>query len=308
MASAADSAALSVLQRMQAATHNISYHGTLVFLQDGQVQSMRVVHKADEKGQFERLINLNGVAREVVRRDDVVVCYMPDNKEVMVSRQKFKGNVLSQLADSDFEQLQNNYRFFLEPTDRVAGRKAQRILIQPIDDLRYGYRLWVDVDKAILLKSDLLDEKGESLEQAMFATISVVDRIPEDLLKPTSTGDGFAWYEHEPEKTTDKVEVSDWRLASLPKGFSVASRSRHHMPGVSGQSEHWVLTDGLASISIYFEKTEADHQSFEGASPMGVVNAFGAVNARHQITVIGEVPVRTVKQLAQSVEFSAGTE
>ena len=297
-----------MLQRMQAATHNISYHGTLVFLQDGQVQSMRVVHKADEKGQFERLINLNGVAREVVRRDDVVVCYMPDSKEVMVSRQKFKGNLLSQLAASNFERLQSNYRFFLEPTERIAGRKAQRILIQPNDELRYGYRLWVDVENAILLKSDLLGEKGESLEQTMFATISVVDHIPEDLLKPTSTGEGFTWFEHEPEKTTAVLKESDWRIASLPMGFSVSSRSRHHMPGSSAQSEHWVLSDGLASISIYFEKAEKNQEPFEGASPMGAVNAFGAMNSKHQVTVIGEVPAQTVKQLAQSIEFTADTE
>lgn len=305
---ATEQAALNVLQRMQAASQNISYHGTLVFLQEGQVQSMRVVHKADKHGQFERLINLNGVAREVVRKDDVVVCYMPDNKEVMVSHQKFKGNVLSQLAGNNFEQLQINYQFFLEPTERVAGREAQRILIQPKDTLRYGYRLWVDVENAILLKSDLLDEKGQSLEQAMFATISVVDRIPEELLKPTSTGDGFTWYEREPEKNAAVLKASDWQIAPLPKGFSVFSRLRHQMPGASVPSEHWVLSDGLASISVYFEKLEEGQESFEGVSPMGVVNAFGAVNAEHQITVIGEVPAGTVEQLARAVVFAAGKE
>lgn len=308
VAQAAEQSALDVLQRMQNATQNINYHGTLVFLQDGQVQSMRVVHRADEKGQFERLINLNGVAREVVRKDDVVVCYMPESKEVMVSRQKFKGNVLAQLARNDFVHLQKNYRFTLESTDRVAGLEAQRILIQPKDNLRYGYRLWVSNKNAILLKSDLLNEEGDSLEQAMFADIAVVDRIPENLLKPTSTGEGYTWYEREPDNDPPAIVDSDWTIEPLPKGFSVSSRFRHQMPGASTPSEHWVLTDGLANVSVYFEKLEDGQDAFEGVSPMGVVNAFGALKAKHQITVIGDVPAITVEQLAQSVTFAAGAE
>jgi sigma-E factor negative regulatory protein RseB len=305
---AAELTALQVLQRMQTKSQNINYYGTLVFLQEGQLQSMRVVHKADEHGQFERLINLNGVAREVVRKNDLVVCYMPDNKEVMVSHQKFKGNVLAQLADNDFERLQRNYQFSLESVERIAGREAQRILIQPKDTLRYGYRLWVDTENAILLKSDLLNEKGESLEQAMFATISVVDQIPKDLLTPTSTGDGYTWYEREAEKTAAETIQSEWTISPLPKGFSVSSRLRHQMPGATVPSEHWVLTDGLASISVYFEKLAEGQDAFEGNSPMGAVNAFGSMNADHQITVIGEVPADTVKQLAQAVVYGSGVE
>ncbi len=307
---AADQATLDVLLRMQTASQSINYHGTLVFLQNGQVQSMRVVHKADKTGRFERLINLNGVAREVVRKDDLVICYMPDSKEVMVSRQKLKGNVnvLTQLAGNDFTELQKNYEFTLESMERIAGREAQRVLIQPKDNLRYGYRLWVDDEKSILLKSDLLSEQGESLEQAMFADIAIVDHIPENLLQPTSTGDGFTWYERESDNSKPMILDSDWKIEPLPKGFTVSSRFRHQMLGSSVPSEHWVLSDGLANISIYFEKLTDDQEAFEGISPMGVVNAFGTINAEHQITIIGEVPANTVEQLAHSVIFASGVE
>lgn len=310
-AQAADRATLDVLMRMQtASSQNINYHGTLVFLQNGQVQSMRVVHKVDETGRFERLINLNGVAREIVRKDDLVICYMPDSKEVMVSRQKLKDNVnvLTQLAGNDFAELQKNYEFTLESMERIAGREAQRVLIWPKDNLRYGYRLWVDDKKSILLKSDLLDKRGKSLEQAMFADIAVVDHIPDSLLQPTSTGDGFTWYERESDNSVPMILDSDWIIESLPGGFTVSSRFRHQMLGSSVPSEHWVLSDGLANISVYFEKLTDGEDAFEGLSPMGAVNAFGILNAEHQITVIGEVPANTVKQLAHSVIFASGVE
>ena len=307
---AADQATLDVLMRMQTASQNINYHGTLVFLQNGQVQSMRVVHKADETGRFERLINLSGVAREVVRKDDLVICYMPDSKEVMVSRQKLEGdiNVLIQLAGNDFTELQKNYEFTLESMERIAGREARRVLIKPKDNLRYGYRLWVDDKKSILLKSDLLNERGESLEQAMFADIAVVDRIPENLLQPTSTGDGFTWYERESDNNTPMILDSEWNIEPLPKGFTVSSRFRHQILGSSVPSEHWVLSDGLANISVYFEKLTDVQEAFEGVLSMGVANAFGILNEEYQITVIGEVPASTVEQLARSVMFASGVE
>lgn len=101
--------------RMQTATQNLNYQGTLVYLQSGQVQSMRVVHKADQNGEVERLINLNGAAREIIRKDDVVTCYMPDRKMVSVGRRhQFTGNLLSQLAENDFGRLQDYYLFELK--------------------------------------------------------------------------------------------------------------------------------------------------------------------------------------------------
>jgi len=300
--------ALEVLTRMQSVSQKQNYHGTLVFLQDGRIQSMSMVHQVDKNGEFERLVNLNGAPREVVRKNDTVVCYLPENKEVVVSRQTTNVNVLSQLAVNDFSQLQKNYQFTSEAVERVAGRDAQRILIKPKDDFRYGYRLWIDTENAILLKSDLLDVKGQSLEQTMFADITVVDHIPERLLKPTTTGDDFTWYQYEEPKGISETHESDWKIPSLPDGFAVSTRFHHQMPGSKTLTEHWVISDGLASISVYFEDVEKGKETFEGASPMGVTNAFGIINAGHQVTVIGEVPMSTVEKLARSVVYAASTD
>lgn len=308
---------LDVLMRMQTATQNLNYQGTLVYLQDGQVQSMRVVHKADQNGEVERLINLNGVAREIIRKDDVVTCYMPDRKTVSVGRRhQFTGNLLSQLAENDFGRLQDYYLFEFEAIERVAGQSAQRILIKPKDTSRYGYRLWVDKSNAILLKSDLLSEQGGVLEQTMFADIHIGGDIPDAMLAPESRSENFTWFEHEPDnKKSAESESSgskkglvesQWTIAALPQGFDVTARFHQQMPNSSGKTEHWVISDGLASISIYIEQVPDGQSGFEGASPMGATNAFGVLNEAvpnetHQITVIGEAPASTVEKLAHAV-------
>jgi len=300
---AADQAVLDVLMRMQTATQQLNYHGTLVYLQDGQVQSMRVVHRVDQRGEFERLINLNGVAREVVRKNDVVTSYMPNSKVVMVCKQQFKGNLLAQMAENDFSQLQDYYSFSFEAMDRVAGQSVQAILIEPKDTSRYGYRLWIDEVNAILLKSDLINGQGEVLEQTMFANITIGGDIPEVMLEAETRSDDFTWTMHDDNPTAESLVDSRWDIVNLPQGFSIITRFHHQMPNSPGLVEHWVISDGLASISVYMEKISDAHTIFEGASLMGATNAFGVLRQGYQITVIGEVPAHTVESVAHAVMY-----
>ena len=292
---------LDVLMRMQTALQNLNYHGTLVYLQDGQVQSMRIIHKANKNGEHERLISLNGVAREIIRKDDVVTCYMPDKKKVTVDKRQYNRHMLSKLAENDFSALQQYYDFKLEAEDRIAGLKAQRILIQPRDQLRYGYRLWLGEKDALLLKSDLLNVSGEVLEQVMFADINIVDQIPMDMLMPVSTGEGFSRFEHGRDNKNNHTASEIWKIKSLPKGFSVSAHVRQALPDSDQPVEQWIATDGLASVSIYVEELVAGNDVFEGYMQKGAMNIFGLLLSGHQVTVVGEVPANTVETIARSV-------
>jgi sigma-E factor negative regulatory protein RseB len=75
---------------------------------------------------------------------------------------------------------------------------------------------------------------------------------------------------------------------------------------VSGAApaHHIVLSDGLASMSVYIEKLDPAKKKFVGASYMGAVNVYGAVVDDHQITVVGEVPAATVKMVAESIQYA----
>jgi sigma-E factor negative regulatory protein RseB len=292
---------LDVLMRMQTALQDLNYHGTLVYLQDGQVQSMRVIHKASENGEYERLINLNGVAREIIRKDDVVTCYMPDEKKVTVDKRHYNRHILAKLAENDFSALQEYYNFKLEAKDRIAGLAAQRVLIQPKDESRYGYRLWLGTKDALLLKSDLLNVSGKVLEQIMFADINIVDQIPMDMLKPVSSSKGFSWFRHTSEDKIEHKASENWKIKGLPKGFSISTHVRQVLPDSDQPTELWVATDGLASVSIYVDKITTGNDVFEGIVQKGAMHIFGLLLSGHQVTVVGEVPANTVEMIAHSV-------
>ena len=103
------------LDSMSSALQVLDYDGTFVYLHDGKLEAMRIVHQAGAGGEKERLMSLTGSAREVLRDDKVVTCIMPDNKSVMVGqsrpRQPFPD------VPEDLDSLSPYYQFgMLEKT------------------------------------------------------------------------------------------------------------------------------------------------------------------------------------------------
>src|SRR5690606_7112904 len=110
--------------------------------------------------------------------------------------------------------------------DRVAGRQAHELLIKPVDSYRYGYRLWVDVESHLLLKSQLIDEKDDVLETFAFSSLNVGVHIPEHkLTSKMAEGQEMSWQRIEPETfiNTAKTNGSDWQTGWLPDGFGLVA-------------------------------------------------------------------------------------
>jgi sigma-E factor negative regulatory protein RseB len=66
-----------------------------------------------------------------------------------------------------------------------------------------------------------------------------------------------------------------------------------------------VLSDGLATISIFIEPYRAQRSEYlsQGAARSGSVNIFGIRVADFWLTVLGEVPATTLELLAQSIQY-----
>jgi sigma-E factor negative regulatory protein RseB len=67
--------------------------------------------------------------------------------------------------------------------------------------------------------------------------------------------------------------------------------------------QHIVLSDGLASVSVFIAKPAGDKDLFEGESQQGSMHAYARRLAGHQITVVGEVPRRTVEMIGSSLRY-----
>lgn len=290
------------LQRMVRAVTELNYEGTFVYAHGQQLEAMRIVHSSDLDGEHERMVSLNGAAREILRDDNVLTCILPDSKSVVVEKSRPKRFVPERLLELD-DGLNELYEFRVLGSDRVAGRAARQILIQPRDDFRYGYRLWLDEATGMPLKSDLINTDGAVLEQMMFTHLEVRDRVDAAQLQPSISGKGFKWYRPEANVTLPRSETKRWRVLELPKGYVMAMRAEHAMPMSRMPVDHLMYTDGLASVSVYIEKQGSVEDTLRGPSRMGAVNAYGIEVAGHHATVVGEVPGETVEMIARSLRY-----
>jgi len=291
-----------LIREMSKALTNLNYEGQFVHVQNGNIESMSIVHSSDSGGELEYMLSLNGEAREVFRNRSLVTCIWPGSKSVIVSDSKARKilpNIDESLANSEA------YAFSMDQPDRVAGVDTHVINIKPVDDFRYGYRFWVDTNTTMLLRSMLIDNDGNAIEQVMFTNISYPENIPAERFE--TPGESVQEYKTQmPKKTIVGSEQNRVDFEKLPMGYSEISETYQSMPINDGPVSHVMLSDGMASVSVYVEyvvKSEQPNVSL-GMSSMGGMNAFTHSLPDALITVVGEVPPATVEAIALSVRLA----
>lgn len=292
--------AQELINSMSRAVRERNYDGTFIYLRHRQLDSMRLIHKSDGGGEFERLVSLTGMPREVIRDDRSVRCIYPDDEAVVVEKSRPRKYV-AQLPEP-IERIAPYYDFAVDGEDRVAGRDAWVVNIQPRDAFRYGYRLWIDKDSALLLKSELRDKSGFPLEQIMFTELHLLESVPAELLEPSVSGQNFTWY-HSASATSRGESARDgrWVVSWMPSGFAMNEHERQALVASGKPVDHMVFSDGLASVSVFIEKLEDNGEIAAGLSRMGGVNTYAKHLGEFQVTAVGEVPPATVQRIANSV-------
>lgn len=301
---AAEPQAEAALRAMHEATRTLDYDGIFVYQRGDQLESMRLIHRYAGEVESERLISLSGPAREVIRNGAMVTCLSADASGTPPDKNPPR-DIIGIGFSAPVEKLLGSYSFALEGHDRVAGRDAVIVAVTPRAPDRYGYRLWLDEQTKLLLKSSILDGGGQSLEQVQFTQLEVHKEIAAELLEPGIQGNAFKWrtdddgdYDgaHEEAKSPP-----DWQAGWLPVGFEFKESSLQKMEDRSGPISHLVYSDGLAMVSVFVETVDDEKRALRGQSSRGAVNAFSRLDDKHQITVVGEVPLPTVKRIATSV-------
>lgn len=297
-----ESAAIDLLRNMHHSARALNYKGTFVYMHDGKVESMQIFHRNDKRKERERVVHLNGSPREIIREGNVVTCILSDVKAVHVNKLETGPHILSSLP-SNFGDYKNFYAFSVAGQDRVAGRSAIIVAVTPKDAYRYGYRFWVDAAHALMLKSQMIGSDGNPVEQLMFTELDVVAEIPLASLKPAFKGEHMTLSAGEVNEVPVNTAAGlTWHIVKMPDGFKATGYSQPLLGSGGAPVQHIVLSDGLASVSVYIEKTEVSKKQFIGASYMGAVNVHGVVVDEHQVTVVGDVPAATVKMVAESIQ------
>ena len=296
------------LPRMNSASRDRNYQGTLVFSTAGVLSSMRVAHFCVGDNHYERSETLDGKMRRVYRHNDLVHTVWPQRGLVVVEPHGAPRQLPSTLQAVEPFALEQ-YALRLEGPDRVAGRPAQVLLLQPRDEWRLAQRLWADEATGLMLRADILSETGAVLESMAFSDLEVgIKAQPELVLQALRQIDGMKVLR--PRAVLAQLETQGWQLSRPLPGFKVAHcvRRWHEVPpGVDAPATgnevlQTVFGDGLTHITLFIEAFDSQRHRQGLGLRFGATHTLAERKGDYWITAMGDVPPSTLRRLVDALE------
>ena len=137
------------------------------------------------------------------------------------------------------------YQVRLSGRHRVAARPAVRLSVTPRHQDRFGYRLWVDEETGLLLRSDLKDSEGADLEIFQFTSLRTGADVADGDLQPSIEG---AVVRRLSEPPSTAAAAPSWQARWVPPGFQLTSAAVRQSPDQAGRLNTLVFSDGLAAF------------------------------------------------------------
>lgn len=295
------------LTRIQDAANRRNFVGTVVVSAGGTVASTRIAHYCEGRDQFERIDSLDGQVRNVFRHNDLVHTVWPQRR-VAVVEQRDQMSSFPGFLQAGGDRVQEFYE--LKPTalERVAGHEANVLVLRPRDKLRFGYRLWAEKTTGLLLRAEVLGERGEVLESSAFSEVSIGIRPQLDsVLQPVKRLEGFRMVQsvHVP----TQLESEGWTIKANVPGFQMVScvkrpfeRTPSRASGAAEQLLQTVYSDGLTYVSIFIEPYNPKRHTHPMFTTIGATQTMMRREGDWWVTVMGDVPATTLRQFADGVE------
>ena len=298
------------LWRMNEAFTQKNYDGVFSYYNGTDLSSLRVIHAVIDGVQRERLVHLNGVRREIIRKGDEVSCILQPGDELLTLENSLPSGPFARAFTRNFDELSSHYNLTFHGLGRVAGRDAIRLAISAPDKSRFGHRLWLDTATGFLLRSEMIDEHGIRLEIFQFSSIQLDMSISEDSFEPSApNGSIVSYLRLESDTATVKSTGADpipWYAGWKPRGFKMSAWNLRETPNASRSISTLMYSDGLAAFSVFIEdmpkQGAGNVVSRNGATIVVTVGVKGPKRMQ-LITVVGEIPTDTAKRIARSVAY-----
>ncbi|MDX1668249.1 MAG: MucB/RseB C-terminal domain-containing protein [Limnobacter sp.] len=283
---------------------DLSYEGTLVTVQGNISQSNRLKHISSPEGEFELLERLEGEPVTWLRHNERIQCVLPERKLVISESRKTSLVFPRMMGNTEtLGNLSQLYRISEMPSERVAGRSVRVLQLEPLDERRYEYRLYVDRQKRLLLKTQSYDSGENLLEQVSFTEINfdLGDKQPTGLFEV-----GAGWRE-----SVSKVEEVDenhvpFVLPDQHAGFQkmeTLCRVKEERSEGHREVHQSIFSDGLSSVSVFVQKANPEARLPSVPMKHGAVTSLTQLQGDYMVTILGEVPEVTVREFLNLIQW-----
>ena len=298
----AQSDAQVYLDRMSHSFRELDYRGVFTYEFGSRMEALRIVHAVRDGVEQERLTHLNGETTEYYRDGHKLSCVHPGHQMLRLeggAGGPFARSLMAEHRATDF------YQFSVGEMTRVANRPAREIVVLPNDPYRYGFRLYLDEESGLLLKSVTLGARSEILERFQFVQIEIGVPIDDEELMLIASSPGLARHHvlqvAAVEEGAGRNEIP--RPGWLPPGFTRSAQGEGSRDPAASVA---MYTDGFATFTLILEAVEAaqvlatDGRARKGAT-VAYTRHLAAEGQDYVLTVVGEIPLMTARKVARSV-------
>lgn len=293
--------AVAWLDKIVSAAQKLNYSGTFTYSSGNHIETSRITHVVDASGEREKLEVLDGSPREVIRVNSEVKCYLPEERTVIIDQSAHRRAFPARLSDS-FSSVSQHYRVRIGEMSRVAGRDSRMLTLEPKDNLRYGHHLWADVASGLLLRTRMVGDRGEAIEQFVFTDVTIGTLVDKERLKPKFSNKSADWRIVNAKASASPNDEMDWVFRAQLPGYEQSTWMRRKLQADRPEAFHVVFSDGLAAISVFIEPLRADYPERFGTFASGPFNLYKRNLGDFALTLLGEVPPAALKLLGDGIE------
>lgn len=290
--------ARALLELMADAYQSRSFSGHFLYQRAGSLRTLELERAVIDGRVYERMMSLQGPAREVIRSDGRTVSVHPDDSVTLLSSDVDIAPLDTRPGEPG--RIVDHYTPHLAGEGRVAGRTAWRVQLEPRDQHRYGYRLWLDQQSGLLLKSEILNGQHSALERMEFISLELDPELKrEDFALPDAA-------QNAPEDAVDARDSLRIRPGWLPGGFGRAARDEHRLEGRTGVLHSTTFSDGLSAFTLFVEPApaaKADGEVRRQGPTVILGRPLNRAGRSYRATLVGEVPARTAQRVLKGVSL-----
>jgi len=175
--------------------------------------------------------------------------------------------------------------------------------------LRYGYRLWADRASGLLLRAEVVGERGDILETSAFSDVVIGIRPqPETVLSEMRRLEGYRVVR--PVLTPTRLEAEGWAMRKLAPGFrpvSCVSRQIEAAGDATGETPapaviQSIYSDGLTYVSVFIEPFRPERHTRPLLAAVGATSTLAQRRGDWWVTVVGDTPPATLRMFAAALE------
>ena len=273
------------IEKMGTALIEENYRGVFTIARGREFNSIEIDHRYQDGVVTEHLTQQNGPHRKVIRHGQSIECFHEDSASSLDHAVHL--GPFSQSFNASLQAQSNHYVSKIIGVDRVAGRQAVVLSVQASAGDRFGFMLWIDRERGLLLQSHLVD-RGRILEVFQFASVDFDSASP--LASKASEYRG--WIAHSlTEEVMTASEKPSFKVKWMPAGYRIVSSSKHRVH----------FSDGVSDFSIFLDLGRVAPKVATEIKGRTIVTR-PLRSQEGQITIVGSLPLPTAERLAESVE------